>query len=361
MKLLDRYIIRKFLLSFLYTALLFTLISVVIDFADKSENLIKEEVPWTRILSEYYLNFIPYINGLLWPLFVLIAVIFFTSRLARDSEFIAMLNAGVSFRRLMLPYFITSVFIAILFFWGSHYIIPQANKIKFDFENTHIFKSNDKGKTRDVHMMVGPDTKVFVRYYRKSDTTARDVRIEKFKDGQISEVTEVERMDWKRPPNVWEISNYSIHRFGEEGEQLIIVQDSSEELALELYPKDFVRFVNDKEQMTSTQLRAYLSEQRAKGRSNLRAYEVELHRRTAESGTIIILTLIGMIVASRKVRGGLGLHLALGISLGAIFVFLSRFSVTFATNQSLNPILGVWLPNIIFMGVAIYLFTKAQR
>jgi len=361
MKLLDRYIIGKFLLSFLYTALLFTLISVVIDFADKSEKFIKEDVAWTRILTEYYLNFIPYINGLLWPLFVLIAVIFFTSRLARDSEFIAMLNAGVSFRRLMVPYLWTSLFIAIAFYFGSHDIIPRANKIKFEFENTHIFKSNDKGKTRDVHIMIGPDTKVFVRYYRKSDTTARDVRIERFSQGQIAEVTEVERLEWKKPPNIWEMSNYSIHRFEGEDEELIINQDSSQEIALEMYPKDFVRFVNDKEQMTSNQLRTYLKEQRAKGRSNLRSYEVELHRRTAESGTIIILTLIGMIVASRKVRGGLGLHLALGISLGAIFVFLSRFSVTFATNQNLHPVLGVWIPNLIFFVVGIYLFTKAQR
>jgi lipopolysaccharide export system permease protein len=361
MKKIDQYIIGKFLVSFFYTAMLFTLISLVIDFAEKAERLLNEDVSWYRILTEYYLNFIPYINGLLWPLFTLIAVIFFTSRLARDSEFIAMLNAGVSFRRLLFPYLLTSTFIAILFFIGGHYVIPEANKVKFNFENTFIFKSNDKGKTRDVHLMVGDQTKVFVRYYRKIDTSARDVRIETFSDGQVKKVIEVEEMIWADSPNVWKLKNFMTHKFNDSTELLINGMDSSRLINLNLFPKDFVQFVNDKEYMTSPELMHYIRTERAKGRSNLSQYEVEYHRRTAESFTIIILTIIGMVVASRKVRGGLGLHLALGISLGAIFIFLSRFSVTFAANQNINPAFGVWIPNLIFILVAAYLFTKAQR
>ena len=361
MKRIDRYIITKFLLTFFYTALLFTLISLVIDFAEKAEKLLNEDVSWFRILNEYYLNFIPYINGLLWPLFVLIAVIFFTSRLAKDLEFIAILNAGVSFRRIMLPYLLTSTFIAVLFFIGVHYVIPDANKVKFNFENTYIFKSNDKGKTRDVHLMVNDSTKVFVRYYRKVDTSAKDVRIETFSGGRVSKVIEAKDMTWVDTPNIWKLESYMIHLFGPTNEELVNGMDSTMQISLNLFHQDFIQFVNDKEYMTSPELMDFIRSEREKGRSNLVQYEVEYHRRTAESFTIIILTLIGMILSSRKVRGGMGLHLALGISLGAIFIFLSRFSVTFASSQSIQPLLGVWIPNLIFLAIAAYLLSKAQR
>ncbi len=361
MKRIDRYIITKFLVSFFYTAALFTLISLIIDFAEKAEKLLNEDVSWTRILTEYYLNFIPYINGLLWPLFVLIAVIFFTSRLAKDMEFIAILNAGVSFKRIMLPYFLTSGFIAVLFFIGGHYIIPEANKVKFSFENTYIFKSNDKGKTQDVHLMVGEEEKVFVRYYRKVDTSAKDVRIETFSDGKVTKVIEVNSMNWADTPNIWELENFMIHIFTDSTERLINGKDSTMKMSLNLYHEDFVQFVNDKEYMTSPELKSYIRNEKAKGRSNLTQYEVEYHRRTAESFTIIILAMIGMILSSRKVRGGLGLHLALGISLGAVFIFLSRFSATFASSQYIDPALGVWIPNIIFLIIAGFLLSKAQR
>ena len=183
MKRLDRYIIGKFLVAFFYTALLFTLIAIVIDFAEKSEKILNAEASWNEILFTYYLNYIPYINGLLWPLFSLIAVIFFTSRLASDSEFIALLNAGISFERLLFPYLVGAFFIASLYFVGGHYVIPKANKAKFDFEYSQLRDGADKGRTRNVHFMLNEDSKIFVRYYRKSDTSARDVRIEEFSNG----------------------------------------------------------------------------------------------------------------------------------------------------------------------------------
>ena len=342
MKRIDRYIITKFLVAFFYTAMLFTLISLVIDFAEKAERLLNEDVSWYRIITEYYL-------------------IFFTSRMAKDLEFIAILNSGVSFRRILTPYLVTASFIALIFFIGGHYVIPEANKVKFNFENTFIFKSNDKGKTRDVHLMVGPETKIFVRYYRKVDTSARDVRIETLSDGRIVKVIEAAEMEWVDTPNTWKLNNFMIHLFNDSSETLINGKDSSLEVALDLYHSDFVQFVNDKEYMTSPELMDYIRSEREKGRSNLTPYEVEYHRRTAESFTIIILTLIGMVLSSRKVRGGLGLHLALGISLGAIFIFLSRFSVTFASSQHIQPVLGVWIPNIIFLVIGAYLLSKAQQ
>jgi len=361
MKRLDRYIIGKFLVSFFYTALLFTMIAIVIDFAEKSEKILNSEASWNQILFTYYVNYIPYINGLLWPLFSLIAVIFFTSRLASDSEFIALLNAGIRFERLLLPYLLGSFFIATLYFLGGHYVIPKANKAKFDFEYSQLRDGADKGRTRDVHFMLNEDAKVFVRYYRKTDTSARDVRIEEFENGEIRKVTDIKSMKWVSPPNNWEISEFVEHYYDEGNEQLFKFPDSVREIALNLYPSDFEEFKHDRDQLSSPELLDYLQTQRKRGRSGLKIYEVEFHRRTADAVTIIILTIIGMAVASRKERGGAGIHLAVGIALGAIFVFLSRFSIAFASNQSTSAILGVWLPNLLFFGVAIFLVFRAQR
>lgn len=361
MKRLDRYIIGKFLVAFFYTALLFTMIAIVIDFAEKSEKILNSNAPWSEIIFTYYLNYIPYINGLLWPLFSLIAVIFFTSRLASDSEFIALLNAGVSFERLMLPYLMGAFFIASIYFLGGHYIIPKANKLKFEFEYDVFRDGGDKGQTRDVHFMLDQDTKLFVRYYRKTDTSARDVRIEHFHEGQIKKITAIDRMKWAEAPNYWEINNFTEHVYEKDREVMYKFPDSIRVMPLNLYPADFVEFKHDRDQMTSPELLTFIADQRSRGRSGLKLYEVEFHRRTAESVTIIILTLIGMAVASRKERGGAGIHLAVGIGLGAAFVFLSRFSTAFATNQDTSPMLGVWFPNILFLSIAIYLISRAQR
>lgn len=361
MKRLDQYIIGKFLVAFFYTALIFTLIAIVIDFAEKSEKILNSEASWNEIIFTYYLNYIPYINGLLWPLFSLIAVIFFTSRLASDSEFIALLNAGISFERLLLPYLLGAFFIASLYFFGGHYVIPRANKAKFDFEYSQLRDGADKGRTRNVHFMLDENTKIFIRYYRKSDTSARDVRIEEFSDGRVRKITDIKRLRWVGPPNNWEILDFVEHIYGEDSERLFKFPDSVRRLSLNLYPSDFEEFKHDRDQLTSPQLLEYLRDQRRRGRSGLKIYEVEFQRRTADAVTIIILTIIGMAVASRKERGGAGVHLAFGIALGASFVFLSRFSIAFATNQETSAVFGVWLPNILFSLVAAYLVFRAQR
>ncbi|NBB89356.1 MAG: LptF/LptG family permease [Bacteroidetes bacterium] len=361
MKKLDQYIIGKFLVAFFYTALLFTMIAIVIDFAEKSEKILNSEASWNEVVFTYYLNYIPYINGLLWPLFSLISVIFFTSRLASNSEIISLFNAGIRFERLLLPYLMGAFFIATLYFIGGHYIIPKANKQKFDFEYSKLRDGADRGRTRDVHFMLDDESKIYVRYYRKSDTSARDVRIEEFDGAKIKKVTAIKALRWAESPNIWEISEFTEHYYYDDNEKIYHFPDSSYKRELNLFPSDFEEFKHDRDQLTSTQLLNYLEEQRRRGRSGLRVYEVEFHRRTADAVTIIILTIIGMAVASRKERGGAGVHLAVGIALGAIFVFLSRFSIAFATNQAGSALLGVWIPNILFFFISLFLLSRAQR
>lgn len=361
LKQLDKYIIKKYLLTFLFTLLLFTVISCVIDFSDKVEDFIEEPVTKMQIIQEYYLNYIPYINGLLTPLYALIAVIFFTSRLAYNSEIISILNAGVSFRRLLVPYLVAASIIAGFHMLANHYVIPKGNKERLDFEHTYIWKYSDKGKTNDVHLFLAPNEKVYIKYYRKRDTTARDFRIEKFEENKLVYTLKAQRAKWLSEPNNWRLIDYEIRTFDGRKEEIVFGKGETLDTAINITPQDFVRYANQKEMMDTPELQEFIDIEKSRGVGNTKVFEVEKHRRTAEPFTIIILTLIGVSVAARKVRGGMGLHLALGVAVGACYIFLSKFSITFATNESLSPLLGVWIPNIIFTTIAIILVAKAQK
>lgn len=361
MKILDWYIIKKFLGTFFYTALIFTMIATVVDYSERAEKLIDEKVPAWEIISEYYLNFIPWINSLLWPIFVLIAVIYFTSRLARDSEFIAIFNAGVSFQRLLVPYMVSAIFLMTILLVGAHYVVPKANKVKFGFELKYISKGDDQGQDRDVHISVDPHKQVYVRYYNKKDTTARDVRIEEYKDLKVTKVTMAERMSWISPPHNWELENYVVHSYNGTEEKLNVHEKEKKIISIQIQPEDFSQYKHEKDWLTSPQLLEYIATEKAKGRANTSIYEAEYHRRTADAVSVLILTLIGVAISSRKVRGGMGLHLARGIILGAVFIFLSKLSITFAVSDVISASLAVWIPNIAFALVAIYLTFVAQK
>jgi lipopolysaccharide export system permease protein len=361
MKILDRYIFFKYISTFLFTVLIFTMIASVIDLSEKVKNFIDEPCTKEEIIFDYYLNFIPYINSLLVPLYALISVVFFTSRLAFNSEIISVLNAGISFRRLMLPFLMAGTVIAVFHLYANHFLVPIGNKSRLDFEHKYIWKDSDFGKTKDVHMFLSDSSKIYIRFYNKDDTSARDVRIERFAGQDLVYMLKAQDLKWLGPPNHWRIENYEIRTFEGEKENLILGKRQHIDTTLNLVPADFVRFSNQKEMLSSPALLEFVEAERARGFSNTKNFEIEFHRRSAEPVTVLILTIIGMAVASRKVRGGMGLHLAIGIGLGAIFIFLSKFSITFATNQGMPAILGVWIPNILFSGVAIWLVSRAQK
>jgi len=341
--------------------LIFTLISMIIDLSEKIDDLIEEKVAISEILFDYYLNWILWINGLLFPLYALIGVIFFTSRMAYNSEIISILNAGVSFRRLMRPYMLTAFFLFIIHLIGNHYFIPIGNKAHYDFQHKYVWKHNDKGKTKDVHLFIGPQTKVYIDHFNKNNKRAIDFRIEQIVDNKLVYLLKAESAEWLGPPDKWKIKNYVTRTFDGVKETIFDGAGKQIDTTLNLTPEDFVRYINHKEMMDSPELSRFINNEKGRGVGNTKNYEVELHRRTAEPFTILILTIIGLAVASRKVRGGMGLHLALGVAIGASYIFLSKFSVTFATNESLSALMGVWIPNIIFLLIALYLVFKAQK
>jgi len=362
MKKLDKYIFKKYITTFLFVVLIFTMIAVIIDFSEKVENFVEEDCTISEITIDYYLGFIPYINSLLLPLYALISVIFFTSRMANNSEIISILNAGVSFNRLLVPYMSAALLIVCFHLVANHFIVPIGNKSRLDFEHTYIWKHSDKGKTNKVHMFLGDNKKVFIRYFNKKEKVGHDFRIESFSpEGKLISYLEAKECRWQNDKENWRLKNYQIRSFNGMRETFLHNRNETIDTTLNLIPEDFVRFTNQKEMMDSPALLKFIEAEKNRGLSNTKLFEIEYHRRTSDPITIFILTLIGVAVAARKVRGGMGMHLAIGIAVGAIYIFLSKFSVTFASNSNFPTILGVWIPNIIFGTIGLFLAARAQK
>lgn len=365
LKKLDWYIIGKFLRTFFFTVLIFSMVSLIIDFSEKIERFIESDISKMEITFEYFPTFLLFILGLLWPMLTLIAVIFFTGRMAANSEIISILNAGVSFRRFLRPYLVSAGFLSLIYLVGIHYVIPWANNHRTTLERVYFNRNRDEGKTQNVHMFVAPETKVFMTHFSKRDSSARNFRIEHFKGNEMVSLTKARSARFipgtEDKADVWRLSNYEIRNFDGENENLVLGGRQPLDTVLNLNPADFVEYGGQQSGMTTTELIAYMRKQRERGSGNVRRYEIELARRTAEPFTLLILTLIGVSVAGRKTRGGMGVQLASGILMGALFVFLSRFASTISASANMPVYLGMWMPNIVFFIAALYFVSKAQR
>lgn len=358
---IDRYIIRKYVSTFFFTALLFSIIAVTIDFSEHIEKFFDANVSRKEILLDYYLNFIPHINGLLWPIFSLIAVVFFTSRMARNTEVVALLNAGMSYGRFLRPYLITAIFLSILYLVGNHFVFPNGNKKKLAFENTYIFPGNLRVKSNNIHMFIGPETKVYISNYHKHDSTGTGFRLEKFDDLHLTYMLKARSFEYLPESEKWRLRDYDIRKWVDGKEYYFSGRNMVLDTLIPLYPSDFVYFINDKEMMTSKELLDFIHYEKERGVGTSKVMQAEYHRRWAEPFSILILTVIGASIASRKLRGGMGLHLALGVLTGAMFIFLSKFALTFSTNLNMPPVVAMWLPNVLFGAFAGYLAKRAQK
>lgn len=365
LKKLDIYIIKKYLGTFFFTAFLFTLISMVVDFSEKTEKFVEASHTYSiwYIFRTYHLNWIPFINGILWPLFSLIAVIFFTSRIAYNSEIISILNAGVSFRRILRPYLLAACILTSLLLLMNHYWIPMSNAPRLEFERKFIRASSDIKKTgTNMHFFISPDTKIYLRSYSSTDSTGYSFRLERFAGIQLVYMLKSQFIDWNRTThNSWKIKDYEIHRYQDSVESVEVHMNEQIDTVLNMLPSDFEFYEKQKDLMTTPVLQALVHKEESRGLNPVKGYLIEIYRRTADPFTILILTIIGVSIAARKVRGGMGLHLALGIGIGAIFVFISKFSIVFSREPSIPTLLGIWLPNITFGIVAYILFRRAQE
>ena len=365
-KILDKYILKRYLGSFFFIVLLFSMLSVVVDAAEKIEDFLEEGGPTPgEVFIDYYLNFIPYINSLIFPLYNLIAVIFFTSRLAANSEFIAMIGNGVNHYRLLLPYVIGATFIASIHYYGNHYLIPQSNVTRTTFENTYIWKHNYVGKSSHFHAAVSPTEEFYLQGFSRYDSTGSQFAwIQHDSSGMYRKsVLTAAKIRLMQAPNTWRLSGIRKRTKMNDYQDAIElkVPQAYVDTAIGLYISDLIKRDNSKDNMTTDALIQHINKQKDRGLGGTLIFEVERHRRTADPFSIFILTLIGFSIASRKMRGGMAWHLVLGVLLCAVYIFMAKFSTTFSINGTLPPIIGVWMPNVIFSFIAIFIIFKSKK
>lgn len=358
MKKLDWYILVKFLGTFVFIMALLLGITIVIDISEKIDDLVENHASVYAVVFEYFIFFIPYITSLIGPFFVLVSVIFFTSQLAERSEIIAILNSGTSFYRMLYPYMIGATLLAALFFLGNHYMVPYANTKRIKFEHTYVSKPHTSLRY-SFHRTVAPGTIVYMENYSMVEGSGYKFSIDKFEKGKLVYKLRAERVDWDSTTKHWKISNYYIRELKDK--KHVISKGDKLDTVFAFKPSDFNLMNHFKDAMTTPELKQHIAYMYSSGQPDIEFYEVELYRRTSSAFSIYILTLIGVSVASRKMRGGLGWHLVLGIGLSAIYEIVMKFSITFATNSNLPPVIAVWIPNVIFGIAAIYLIRKAPK
>lgn len=362
MKKLDIYIIKKYLITFFYTIILITMVAVAMDVSERMDKFISNDLSFREVTQDYYLHFIPWINGELWPLFAFLSVIFFTSRMARDSEIIAMLSAGISYRRILSPMMFAAGIVATLHWVGENYVIPPSTYHLNEFKSEYINKSIKRVLSNDVQFFISPDQKIYCRYFQKRDSSLSKFRIEQFDStGMITSIFKTNRLTYDNEKGSWHAKDYEMRTFDGLHEGLVVGKGLEMDTVLTMEPSDFIRHSRQMEIMTTPDLHDFVKREKSKGLDNTKKYEIESLKRTAGPFTILILTLIGASIGTKKVRGGLGMHLAIGVAIGATYVVLSKFSETFASNLSLPPTIGVWTPNLLFVLVSLILYKKAQK
>lgn len=355
LKKLDWYIIRKFVGTFFFVILILALIACVIDYSEKASNFVKNGAPGIEILN-YFKNFVPHISALLYPLFVFIAAIFFTSQLAYKSEIIAMLATGMSFNRFLRPYIAGATMLGVLALAANHFIVPIANKGRIAFEDKYIHEKVTNSD-RNVHLQLSPNLLVFVESYDYMSNAGFRFTAERIDGTLLLQKTSAERISYDSAKKVWNLTNVFI-RTNDTGVK------ESHQFFTELTqrypftPADLKANNDVKEALTTPQLKQYILRQQQHGNDSLNIYYVELYRRTAQPVAGFILSLIGACIASRKIRGGSGLHLAIGIAISLVYMLCLQFSTTFATKAGLNPLIAVWIPNFLAAIGAFWIYRR---
>jgi lipopolysaccharide export system permease protein len=355
---LDWYIIKKFLGTFFYAISLIILIVIIFDFSERIEKFIENKAPVYDILFVYYLNFIPYFVNLFSPLFTFIAVIFFTSRMAFNTEIVAILSAGISFRRLLLPYMISAVVLALISIYLSNVLIPDANSKRISFENTYI-KPVKQFQERNIHLQIRPGEFVFLESFNERINTGYKFSLEHIREGELTYKLLAERAEFIDSINTWSLRNYYIRVINELDEE--ISSGVRKDTIINLKPRDFIQNLFEIETMNFRELQDFIDNERLKGSENIRFYLVEKHKRIAFPFATLVLTIIGVSLSSRKVRGGIGLHLGMGMLLSFSFILFMQVSTTFATNGNLPAALAVWIPNIVYAALGFYLLKTAPK
>lgn len=358
LKIIDRYILRQYLSSFVFTVILLVAVICVIDYTEKNEDFIAKNVPAKDIFWMYYVNFIPYLIDMLSPLMVFIATVFVTARLASRTEIIAILSAGTSYLRLLVPYLLGSVIIAVAIFYMHGWVIPRANKVRHEFEGKYIRGQFFYDK-RNIHLKVAPTSYVYMESYNNTINCGYQFTIETIDSGRVKDKISASRIIWRPENQKWRIEFWTKHTFN--GAKETQTKGEYLDTTLSLLPKDFETQHLLNEQLTIDELNEHIVKLKERGAENIEPYLIEKYERYTYPFAIIILTIIGMVVASRKTREGIGLQIALGFVLAFIYIIAIIISRSIANAGNIPPEIASWIPNILFSIIGFIMYFRVPK
>lgn len=358
---LDRYIIVKFLSTYIFLITIIITIAIIFDFNERIDKFTQSHVSMQKVIFDYYLNFIPYFVNLFSPLFVFIAVIFFTSKLADNSEIIAMKAAGMSFARLLRPYLLSALLIAVTTFVLGAYVIPKGNVAKVNFENTYI-KKKKSSVVENVQLQVDSGVVAYISQFDNETKRGYGFLLDKFKNKQMVARLMASNIQYDTIAEnryTWTVTNYSIRQF--KGMREEITSGAKLDTIIMMEPSDFFYVQNQQETMTLPQLKEFIERQSRRGASGVSAFEVEYHKRFASPFAAFILTIIGAALSSQRRKGGMGTSIGIGLALSFSYILFQTVTATFATNAGWPPMLAVWLPNLLFALIAFVLYRRTPQ
>ncbi len=358
MGIIDKYIIRKYLGTFLFTMAIFTVVMVIFDVSERLDDFLKHKAPLSKIVFEYYAGFIPFYLNFLSPLINFIAVIFFTAKMADQTEIVPILSGGMSFNRFLRPYFIAAGIIWVVTFAFNIYIIPRTNKLKIGFENVYVkpVENNTKSST---HMQIDQNTYVYIDNFDNNRKVGYNFILEIFDKDELKERLVADRITWDSVKHNWRIENYSIRVIDSLKEEM--TTGTSKDTTLDMEPTDFELYDNIFQAMTMRDLNNRIEKEEIRGTGLMTDMKLEKYKRFVYPLSAFVLTLMGVSLSSKKVRGGIGLSLGVGIGLSFTYILFIQFSTMFSLKGGLPPIIAVFIPNVLFGLLALYLAAKAPK
>lgn len=356
-KTIDWYIIKKYLGTYVFTMAIFTVIIVIFDISEKLDDFMKHSAPLSKIIFEYYAGTIPFYLNMLSPLINFIAVIFFTAKMADQTEIVPILSGGASFKRFLYPYFLSSLTIFIVVLTFNLFIIPKTNRIKNDFSNIYISPKENNSKM-DTHMQLDTNSYVYIQNFDNQLKTGYNLVLEKFKGDELKEKLVAERVTWDSVTLKWQIMNYSVRKI--DGLKETMTAGLRKDTVLDMRPKDFEIYDNIYEAMSTVELNERIKKEKIRG-GVIVNMQIEQYKRFVNPFSAFILTLMGVSLSSRKVRGGVGLPLGMGIFFSFLYILFMQFSTMFSLKGGLPPLIAAWIPNMIFGALSIYLLIKTPK
>ena len=358
-KKLDWYIIKSFLSAFALALGLFTVIIIIFDVSEKIDDFVEKSVSFKTIVLDYYINFVPFLLNQFSPIFVFISVIFFTSKLADRSEAIAMFSSGVSYVRFLRPYIITATFLGILSFILNAWIIPRADKVRVDFENTYI-RDLSTDYRENIKRQIQPGIIMSMQSFNYLDSFGYRLNLEHIKDNRLVSRLSAEKLQWNRNEHKWSLLNYKYRIFLSDSSQLLHTGKQLD-TAIQFNPLDFFRRVEDVQSFNLKELDEYIELEKMRGTENVFFYQTEKYRRYMAPFSILVLTFIATCVSSIKTRQGIGLHLGKGLIISFFYLFIIQFFTSYGASGVMHPLLAVTIPNVLFFFVGLYFYSKTQK